>query len=88
MNCFNVTSNTLKEEEKLTCEGLLTEDECFKVLKEMKNPGSDGITVEFYKTFWDDLNQYLVDLLDFSFVTETRHYFLDSKIRKIFNNTI
>ena len=54
----------------------------------MKNPGSDGITVEFYKTFWDDLNQYLVDLLDFSFVTETRHYFLDSNIRKIFNNTI
>ena len=71
MNCFNVTSNTLKEEEKLTCEGLLTEDECFKALKEMKNdksPGSDGITVEFYKTFWDDLNQYLVDSLNFSFV--------------------
>ena len=71
INIFNVIRNTLKEEETLTCEGLLTEDECFKALKEMKNdksPGSDGITVEFYKTFWDDLNQYLVDSLNFSFV--------------------
>jgi len=33
INCFNVTSNTLKEEEKLTCEGWLTIDECFKALK-------------------------------------------------------
>ena len=48
---------------------MLTEDECFKALKEMKNdksPGSDGITVEFYKTFWDDRNQYLIDSLNFS----------------------
>ena len=50
INFFNVTSNTLKEEEKLimSCEGWLTE--CFKALKEIKNdknPGSDWITVEF-----------------------------------------
>mgnify|MGYP000104914317 FL=1 len=25
-------------------------------------------SVEFYKTVWDDLNQYLVDSLNFSFV--------------------
>ena len=37
-----------KEEEKLTREGFLTVDECFKALKEMindKSPESDGITV-------------------------------------------
>ena len=37
-------------------------------MKNDKSPGSDGITVAFYKTFWDDLNQYLVDSLNFSFV--------------------
>ena len=36
------------------CEGLLTEYECKLALSEMNNnksPGSDGITVEFYKHF-------------------------------------
>jgi len=36
-------------------------------LKNDKSPGSDGITVEFYKTLLDDLNQYLVDSLNLSF---------------------
>ena len=37
-------------------------------MKNEKSPGSDGITVEIYKTVWDDLNQYLVDSLNVSFV--------------------
>ena len=49
----NVTS--LKEEEKLSCEGIVSEDECLRALKDFKNcksPGTDGLSAEFYKLFW------------------------------------
>ena len=50
--------------------GHLSEYECGIALKEMKNnksPGSDGITAEFYKIFWNDIKQYLVNSLNYSF---------------------
>ena len=40
---------------KVTCEGLINEDEIKDVLKDMANdktPGFDGYTAEFYKFFW------------------------------------
>ena len=30
------------------CEGNLNKDECFEVMKEMKSPCNDGLSVEFY----------------------------------------
>ena len=42
----------LNEEEQKSCEGLLTERECFKALKTIeaeKTPGSDGLPAEFIK---------------------------------------
>ena len=39
-------------------EGPASEYECTIALKGMKNnksPGSNGITTEFYKNFWDDV---------------------------------
>ena len=51
----NVTS--LNEEEKLSCEGILLEDECLRALKELKNcksPGTDGLSAEFYKFCWTE----------------------------------
>ncbi len=38
--------------------GELTIDECTNAVKHLKTnkaPGSDGLTPEFYKTFWDDV---------------------------------
>ena len=32
-----------------------------------KSPGSDGLTTEFYKIFWTDVKQYLIDSLNYSF---------------------
>ena len=34
-----------------------------------KTPGSDGISVEFYKVFWDKINmyRYLIESYDYSF---------------------
>ena len=65
INSTNI--NTLSEEDALSCEGLLTEKECFDTLSSMgnnKSPGSDGLTVEFYKCLWNDLKQMLIDSLN------------------------
>ena len=51
----NVTS--LNEEEKLSCEGIVSEDGCLRTLKEFKNcnsPGTDGLSAEFYKFCWTE----------------------------------
>ena len=32
-----------------------------------KTPGSDGLPVEFYKTFWSDINEPLVKALNYSY---------------------
>ena len=69
-NFFNDNVNKLNNEDKLLCEGLLTEFECLNALKQMKNnksPGSDGLTTEFYKIFWTDVKQYLIDSLNYSY---------------------
>ena len=67
MNFYDETSTKLNEEDKNTCEGHLTEYECANALKYMKNnksPGSDGITTEFYKIFWNILKLYLIKSLN------------------------
>ena len=60
----------ISEVQKQSCEGLLTKDECLSSLKQMaknKSPGTDGLSAEFYLTFWDDLGQELVDSLNYAF---------------------
>ena len=60
----------LKEDEKELCEGNLTEYECANALKDMQNnksPGSDGITTEFYKIFWNDIKRYLLKSLNYAY---------------------
>ena len=49
------------------CEGLLTLGECHSALLGMarcKTPGSDGLPMEFYIRFWEELGQDLVDVLN------------------------
>ena len=63
--------NILNNVDKQLCEGVLTENECLLALKEMKNnksPGSDGLSTEFYKIFWNDLKTHLTKSLNFSFI--------------------
>lgn len=69
-NFFDNSINKLNENDKLKCEGLITIDECTKSLLEMKNqksPGSDGITTEFYKIFWNDIKQFYVNSINYSY---------------------
>ena len=59
--------NELNEQEQKHCEGLLTASECLESLKSMesnKSPGSDGLPAKFYKVFWNDINQYLLNALN------------------------
>ena len=64
--------NKLSENQASSLEGLVTKQECESALKIMKNnksPGSDGIPVEFYKAFWDDINLLLIDSLNSAYDT-------------------
>ena len=48
----------LSEENAKICEGKATKEECINSLNEMKNdksPGSEGLTSEFYKRFWEEI---------------------------------
>ena len=48
----------LTEEGSQTCEGPITESELVNALKSMpnnKSPGNDGLTKEFYETFWEEI---------------------------------
>ena len=52
-------------------EGLISIEECTKVLNSFslnKVPGNDGLPIEFYKTFWDFLEEPLVKCVNESFV--------------------
>ena len=67
-----VTEAKLGNNQKESCEGLLSARECLESLKKMvlesgKSPGTDGIPAEFYKVFWDDLSPFLVAALNSSF---------------------
>ena len=60
----------LSLEDQNMCEGTVTLNECEKAIKIMKNNkslGSDGLTVEFYKTFWPDIANILVDSFNEAF---------------------
>ena len=57
----------LDDETKEKCEGLITAEECIKVLKTMKkckSPGNDGLTVEFYIKFWGVLSKYYLEAIN------------------------
>ena len=57
----------LNKESSESCEGKVTNEECYKILKEMKfnkSPGNDGFTVEFCVTFWPQLGEMLVETLN------------------------
>ena len=51
----NLSVPQLSEEQKLSCEGQITKEECKRILETFQNksPGNDGIPIEFYKNCWD-----------------------------------
>ena len=54
----DLTVPSLATEQSLSCEGNLTEKEIYNSsirFENNKSPGNDGLTKEFYCTFWDDI---------------------------------
>ena len=55
---------TLNNEEAERCKGLLTIKKCADALNKFQNNkthGSDGLTIEFYRLFWDAIGHFMVD---------------------------
>lgn len=65
------THKKLNQDEKDVCEGPLTKEECLKALNEMKcnkTPGSDGLPAEFYRIFWNDISDYLLNSFHYAYL--------------------
>lgn len=63
-------SLSLTPEQSALCEGHLAQDEVHAALLGMarnKSPGSDGLPMEFYLSFWDVLGSDLVEVFNASF---------------------
>ena len=73
----NISITLLSEEKKNSCEGEITEEEILKALKSMKNnksPGNDGISKEFYQTFWSDLKNVFLPAIKKAYLTKKLSY--------------
>ena len=60
----------LSQEERLSRDGQITIEECFKALDEFdtgKTPGNDGIPAEFYKIFWNSVGELMTEVFNYSF---------------------
>ena len=60
----------LNQHEKELCNRNISENElleCLKSFKNNKSPGNDGLTKEFYLTFWNELCKPLIDSYQYSF---------------------
>ena len=63
-------SKSLNLEEKEKCEGMLTKAECLQALKSMnpgKTLGSDGLPIEFYKVFWNEISDCLLNTINYAY---------------------
>ncbi len=69
---FSTVPNKLTQEESDSIEGKISEQELLAALKSTSNgksPGSDGFTSEFYKLFWVDIKDLLLNSINSSFDT-------------------
>lgn len=64
---------SLDDRTRSQCEGPSTREEADAAIAHMhlnKSPGPDGLTIEFYKTFWSTLAPYVIDIFNLAFEYE------------------
>ena len=69
---FENLLDKLSIEQKSLCDAEISLTECKEAvmsLKDNKTPGSDGLTTEFYKFFWDHIKVPLIESFQYSFQT-------------------
>ena len=67
-NLLATIDKKISNESKTYLEETVTEENLLSALKKMKNfksPGEDGICIEFYKEFWDDIKLEFVQMVDY-----------------------
>jgi hypothetical protein len=70
----------ISEENKQSCENILTMEEIGKALKQLENgksPGSDGFTTDFYKFFWPNIKNIVLE--NFSYAKQTGKLSIDQR---------
>ena len=70
---LNKMSMTLSYSERDECEGEITLDEVRSAIKYFandKSPGCDGLTAEFFQTFFGVIGSDLVDVINYTFENE------------------
>jgi hypothetical protein len=65
--CRTKLESNVKQEDMKVCDGQLSMEECTEAIFKMKlnkSLGIDGLTVEFYRTFWDSIECLIVFILN------------------------
>ena len=78
--------NKLSNNESEKCEGEITIEECTNAIFKMKlnkAPGLDGLSVEFYRKFWNNLKKLVTCTKVFNFNYERGHLSNSQKIGAI-----
>ena len=68
----NVNIPKLTVDQMESCEGSISKIECKNALKEMKitsSPGSDGLTVSWYRVFWNKIEKILIPFYNEALIT-------------------
>ena len=66
----NLERPRVSDDDRLNLDGPLRENEIIQALKSSKNnktPGTDGLPVEFYKMFWQDIRPYLMAAYEYTY---------------------
>ena len=69
----NILSQKLSNEQTLSFESIISEDEIFKSLKSMENnksPGNDGLSKEFYESFWGEIKKLFLTSVHKAFLNQ------------------
>ena len=78
----------LNEKEKGKLESFPSVDECTNAImkiNENKSPGSDGIPIEFYKKFWNVLQEYFLDMVEESWHAGTLPFSTKLSVISVFH---